>query len=1172
MHEILEKTTQIVAGFLGNVLPQIDENWWENLVWVNLHVQLQERMKRKGVESIEKLDLAVLLRVFDNNWYSIKEYKAWDNEKRNYLKEMISVRNRWAHVNSDGLDPEDCYRDCDTVQRFLQTINPETALIDDLRIMKQKLLQEYSNNSQHDAEPNQFSEKKLSFTVGMKVWLKSDHSRIGAVIHIVPSDAEDRITIMGVHGEESFYESQLEPMIQQPTLTRISASRFRAAMSAMLINQPTLSTLYSLNAARIDFIPYQFRPVLKFIKSDRPRMLIADSVGVGKTIEAGLILRELQARRDIQSVLIICPKPLIVEKKWQNEMRRFDEKFTHMDGTELRATIEDYSRDGVWPERHSKTIIPYSVFDDDLLDGSLKRNRRTQGLTKLDPAPSFDLVIVDEAHHIRNEKTANYRAVKFFCDNAEAVLFLTATPIQIGNKDLFVLLNTLRPDLIIDEENFHHMLAPNPYINAASRAARSNTPEWQRITASALRDAAATPWGSSMLVNNPIFVQLLDTLDNGSVSPQNRIRMITDIENLHTFNSILNRTRRRDIETITTRTPYTCKVEFTPEQEFIHNELLEIQRQILKRVHGSQALNFMLSTIRRQAASCIFGLVPLIKDILNRHLQELDWDEMGYEGDPSQDIMQIEAQIDAITSLCSQLSGIDPKLDKLRQIISDKQMLANNKLMIFSSFRHTLAYLYRKLSGEGIRIGLIHGGIPDSDRLDLRQRFELPRSDDNSLDVMLFSEVGCEGLDYQFCDTMVNYDLPWNPMRIEQRIGRIDRRGQQSPKVFIYNMITSGTIDADIYTRCLERIGIFENSIGDSEAILGELTSEITKIGDNLDLSDEERKRYLQQIADNQIRILQEEEKLEKEQYQLFGIDIPKQQTQDDIINASSHWISPAMLQHMVNEYLICRLNKDQEYFLGDKDTKILRLSQEARQLLLDDLRALNITRSELMTKWETYLKGGEPHIPITFNPAIAMAHPEVMFFNPVHPFVKQAAAQLVPPQKAFAAIRASHPTVPAGEYDFVIYKWRLHGLRNDLKLQSVCSSHQLEQEINKILENASDMLPVSDGLPELQRWDHLEKQSHYLWKTAREKHLALIKEITGFLRESLETSHKARILSLKDKIAKVTEEKVLRMHNASLTKSETDFQRRVTELDEATQKADITTNIVLYGILKVEE
>ena len=131
--------------------------------------------------------------------------------------------------------------------------------------------------------------------------------------------------------------------------------------------------------------------------------------------------------------------------------------------------------------------------------------------------------------------------------------------------------------------------------------------------------------------------------------------------------------------------------------------------------------------------------------------------------------------------------------------------------MIFSSFRHTLSYLHGHLKNDGCRVGCIHGDIPDDERVALRERFQMQPDEADALDILLFSEVGSEGLDYQFCDCIVNYDLPWNPMRIEQRIGRIDRNGQQSGSVAIFNLITPGTVDADIYERCLWRL---ESSIG----------------------------------------------------------------------------------------------------------------------------------------------------------------------------------------------------------------------------------------------------------------------------------------------------------------------------------------------------------------------
>ena len=208
--------------------------------------------------------------------------------------------------------------------------------------------------------------------------------------------------------------------------------------------------------------------------------------------------------------------------------------------------------------------------------------------------------------------------------------------------------------------------------------------------------------------------------------------------------------------------------------------------------------------------------------------------------------------------------------------------------MLFSSFRHTLSYLYEHLKADGVRVGMVHGGTPDEERIALRSRFEQPHENGDTLDVLLFSEIGCEGLDYQFCDCMVNYDLPWNPMRVEQRIGRIDRNGQQSETVAIVNLITPGTVDADIYERCLVRIGVFENALGGSEEILGEISKEIKNIAENYALSEEERKTKLQQLADNEIRLVQEQEKLEQQQMELFGIRLPEDQMKKEVEEASN--------------------------------------------------------------------------------------------------------------------------------------------------------------------------------------------------------------------------------------------------------------------------------------------
>ena len=466
---------------------------------------------------------------------------------------------------------------------------------------------------------------QAEFAQGQIVCLASDPSIQGAIVEVLPGTPEDRIKVFVDGSIRTYYASQLRTDAQSDGVSFLSPDPFHANLTALQIRHPSLSTLYSLNAARVDFIPYQFRPVLKFIRSDRPRLLIADGVGVGKTIEAGLILRELQARREIQSVLIVCPRPLVTERKWEKEMRRFDQQFTQLDGRTLRYCISEMDLEGAWPERHQKSIMPYSLFNEVLLYGPA--GKRGKGLLDLDPPPRFDLVIVDEAHHIRNQHTYAHKAVRFFCDHAEAAVFLTATPIQLGDHDLFVLLNALRPDFVLDEESFHHIADPNPFINEAVHHARTQVSGWTARAVQALDQAAATPWGQTMLRANPEFNRIKNQLAEDRIGTNDRVRLITALETLHTFSGIINRTRRRDIGSFTIRKPETVHVPFTSPQQQLHDALLRVQADIFSRLHSDINVKFMMTTIRRQAASCLYGLAPFLEHILQRHLDELEWEE-----------------------------------------------------------------------------------------------------------------------------------------------------------------------------------------------------------------------------------------------------------------------------------------------------------------------------------------------------------------------------------------------------------------------------------------------------------------------------------------------------------------------------------------------------------------
>jgi SNF2 family DNA or RNA helicase len=1177
--KLLSEATRQLALFLEGVLPSIFEDWWQESVVSSLSFQQRRRLEQRNSESLALLDLAALLRILDQNWYQVSTKLNLRSEARHFVKEMQTIRNRWAHAATESFSAEDIYRDLDTLHRFASVINGNKDFLQELRAIKASILSRTilpvrSGTGERKSEP-EHEEPFAEFEAGQIVFLKSNPATKGAIVAILQGKPENRYKVFLNGDTQTYYASQLQAEDQlEDNIEFLPCEHFHSYLTSLQIRYPGLSTLYSLNAARVDFIPYQFRPVLKFIRSDRPRLLIADGVGVGKTIEAGLILRELQARRDVRSVLIICPRPLVTERKWLVEMKRFDERFTHLDGSRLRHCINEMDIEGVWPEQYQKVIIPYSLFDEDLLYGSGpdSKRKRKKGLINLDPPPRFDLVIVDEAHHIRNSSTYSHRAVRFFCDYAEAVIFLTATPIQLGSHDLFVLLNTLRPDLIIDQESFEHMTEPNPFINQAVNFARAQGPEWMIHATEALDHAASTSWGQAILKHNPEFQRIRNRLAENSVGFEERVQFITDIEALHTLSGIINRTRRRDIGAFSIRKPETVVVEFTPAQKKFHDELLQVQADIFKKLHGDANVNFMMTTIRRRAASCIFGLIPFLEDILNRRLDEVTW-----EGEGNADALpqanafdNIRDRIQHILNQARTLDQNDPKLNAVLKVIRDKQVLPNNKIILFSSFRHTLEYLFEHLQTDGFRIGLIHGDIPDEERAEIRNRFVSSREQEDALDVLLFSEIGCEGLDYQFCDCIVNYDLPWNPMRVEQRIGRIDRQGQKSESVAIFNLVTPGTVDADIYERCLIRIGVFNSALGGSEEILGEIAKEIRDIADNFSLTEEERRVQLQQLADNKIRLIQEQEELEQRQLELFGIRLPQDQMKKDIEEASSFWLSPNSIGRLVSLYLQETCAKGQEFILGEKPLKTLRLSQEARNALLQQYQSLPRQNSSMYREWENWLKGGNPHLPITFESECASQHPEAVFIMPLHPLVKQAAMSSDARKRVVTALKVKSNEVPAGKYEFAIYQWKLHGIREDLLLRPVASSEAVKERLSSLLEKAGEAEKDETG-GSVSPWDDLDTQHYRLWSEARTEHRRRTQEIAEYRRESLNTSHQARISLLEEQIKQVSDEKIQKMRQAQISAAEADYARRIQDLEIAMERADIIAEPVAYGLIQVD-
>lgn len=1130
---------------------------------------------------MSELDLAALLRVIDQNWFEFSQELNFPREARNWVKELQTVRNKWAHMSAEETPASEVYRDADTLGRLLELIGAHEGSINSVQAVKEAALARMTNGegatvfaavtkTKTAVAPSKAPTQL--FKVGDVVALRSDKTVKLPVLEVITGGPETRYCVFQDGAKAAYYESQLQAVVSEAVeRPSISINEFRARLTALYLLSPSTANLFSLRSGRVNFVPYQYRPVLKLIRSDRPRLLIADEVGVGKTIEAGLILKELRARMDISSVLVICPKALVAERKWQTELKRFDENFTHLNGPLLRHCLHETDLDGEWPEQYEKAILPFSLFDSDLIFGSeTKKSRKDRGLLALDPVPAFDLVIVDEAHHIRNSDTFLHQGVRYFCDNARAVLLMTATPVQLGSQDLFTLLNVLRPDLVIDRNSFAQMAEPNRFINEAVRLCREIAPNWQREAIEQLQQATQTEWGRLFLREGPTFQAAFDKLqDEAELPDEERVALTRSLEELYTFSSIINRTRRRDIGEFTSRKPQTLTVDFTDDQKALHDDLLGVIARILAHSHGQQNVKFMMTTIRRQAASCLYGLAPLLSDILNRKLDQLELIESADSADEvdMSFVDGIRREIEDLIERGQSLDPTDPKVEAFIRTLTDKAKLPNNKALVFSTFRHTLAYLAQYTEAAGLRYGVIHGDVPDDERASLRKRFSRPKEDPNALDVLLSSEVGCEGLDFQFCDFLVNYDLPWNPMRIEQRIGRIDRYGQKSETVSIVNIVTPGTVDADIYERCLVRIGVFQHAVGGSEDILGQITQEIHDIAESFVLTDEERSRRLQQLADNGIRRVREEQELEEKEAELFGLNVPKASWREDIENAENEWLSPDAIQRCVATYLKARAGSDHEQLLGDKPLKTLRVSQDARRALLTDFKQLKRSADPVSRAWEKWLKGGNPSIAVTFDQETATDDPKVAHLTVLHPLVRQA-ARFLETNDAMQCTFQAHDDLPTGVHRFALYRWRKFGIKPDEDLVAVADDPVIEGALMDILHTAIE--PIEPRIVPSRGYDDLDALHHAKWTASQANHIAQNQELAEYRAQSLTVSHRARVRALEDQISKATNEKIRIMKQSELARANAEFDRCVAELRDAGNTGDIRAAPVLFGTVVV--
>lgn len=1178
VNELLHQATSTLAMWLSSRLPKITDDWWRECVLTKLSFNQTMIAESKKYCQLSDFDLAMLLRIADKNWYAMRNFEYLPTKDRDCIKNMISVRNNWAHCGSILPGKDIVLHDLNVLLAFFGQMEcplQKTAEIERFIIQVEKEKFDIGSVEHTTTVASQNLGATQEIKERDKVYLVSDPAQVGMVFSVTGIGESTKYEVFINGNINTFYSGQIALVEQKTAYQWVDIDTFQSKLSAYQLNNPSASNLYSLNSARIDFVPYQFRPALKIIKSDEPKILIADSVGVGKTIEAGLIIKELEARNELENVMIICPKPLVTERKWELEMKRFDEEFIPLKGAELRQIISDTDRDGEWPLRYGKTIVPYSILDSKTYEGEVSKSGKIYGLKDLDPAPHFDLVIVDEAHHIRNgsmekDKAYAYKCVKYFCDHADAVVMLTATPLQNSNDDLFTLMNVLRPDVIIDKDTFNMMMRPNAYISRCSHIVRAAANNWQHEAITELESITTTQWGENIIAKNPLYSSIIERLQRQTLSREERIELITDIESLHSFNTMLNRTRRKDIQDFCVRHSHTLETQFTAMQKQLHDELLNFERAALTTLHDARSVSFMMSTIRRQAASCIFGLVPYLRDLISRRFNQLiDDPEIDIDNVDSYEkvSLYLGKTADNIISLAENLPEDDPKFDSVYTMISEKQQNDNNKIILFSTFRHTLAYIKKKLLSKGLRVAQIDGSVKDDMRRSLRDRFEKDKNDPDALDILLFTEVGSEGLDYQFCNMMINYDLPWNPMRIEQRIGRIDRRGQKSEVVNIYNVITSDTVDADIYNRCLMRIGVFERSIGDCEEILGEIGSQIESIATDARLTENECRQKLEDMADNEVRKLKELSKLENEGKGLFGFDLSSYTVAKDIQEAESPWLTPSSLQFLVQRYLNKRLGVG-NYLLGSGEIKTLKLSAVARATLKEDFRKLSGSRSAIKRKWDHYLKGNNPNLTLTFVQETAEQNRDIQFITAVHPLVKQAAKYFEENETLYVNLKSNSDSIQKGTYPFSVYAWNYTGFKSKFKLQVVCCNKEIITEWNDLLQTSTSS-PVDFNIIGSE-WKALEEEHFRLWQQEKISYLESAKSLSAYRMESLCSSFENRKRILEQKMVDSVETAIARMYQSQLEYTTEKHIIQVDKIKQKETKSDIHVALIANGFITI--
>ncbi|MBF0556103.1 MAG: helicase, partial [Nitrospirae bacterium] len=212
------------------------------------------------------------------------------------------------------------------------------------------------------------------------------------------------------------------------------------------------------------------------------------------------------------------------------------------------------------------------------------------------------------------------------------------------------------------------------------------------------------------------------------------------------------------------------------------------------------------------------------------------------------------------------------------------------------------------------------------------------------------------------------------------------------------------------------------------------------------------------------------------------------------------------------------------------------------------------------------------PHLQVTFDSECATQNPKATFIMPIHPLVKQAAEFFKIQRKAITTLKVEDDSVSSGQYKFAIYQWRFHGIREDMAFKSIASSDIVNEHLNRLLEISIDCFNVNNdkAASDLHLWDELDGQHYKMWSEALKKHRQRTQELAEYRRESLSTSHNARIALLEEQLMQANNENIKRMRLSQIAAAKGDYARHIKDLDIAINSADITTHLIAYGVMHI--